>query len=122
MYTCEQLQYINDTQVNDTPQSELGSQEIATVQQNLAPEEKASEVPKFKDTPSRSGNLLTTAATAPIPKPAAVEAEAASTRALVMMATETKPADVAEVVQARSQPCRSRTLTNTLAATNRDPT
>ena len=69
-----------------------------------------------EDTPVASGDLLTAAATAPMPKPAvAAAAMAASSTAaaaappnfaatVVVAATETEPVEAAEVVQARLLP------------------
>ena len=59
------------------------------------------------DTPSRSGNLLTTVASALVAKPASASAASAATAA-AMAATETEAAEAAELVQARSpHPCRA---------------
>ena len=57
-----------------------------------------------EDTPS--GNLLTTAAPALVTEPAAASAASAAAAA-AMVATETEPAEAAEVVQARSPPLSS---------------
>ena len=66
-----------------------------------------------KDTPS--GNLLTTAAPALVTEPASA---ASTATAAAMAATETEPAEVAGLVQARSPPLSS-SAPSTHAATHR---
>ena len=72
-----------------------------------------------EDTPS--GNLLTTAAPALVNEPAAASATEAAAAAMAMTEAETKPAEAAEVVQARSLPLRSPRTNHHVATENAMP-